>query len=366
MPSLLRGLNQALFEPGGLYLFVRLVLVGYAISAIGRLIPVHRKQAAEYRRRPARTAALGATGLAAAAAAMAAPYIMVGGSATPVAQPTSHQPAARTLRQLKYLGVFEPAEELSYQQVTAFGDAVGRQPDIVLDYAGWNEPFSARFADTLLEHGAEPLIQLEPTHASMAAIAAGHYDGYLRSYARQVRAFGHPVILSFAPEANGSWYTWGWTHTSPATWIAGWRHVVTVMRQQGATNITWLWTLNIGFPGSGPVRDYWPGAAYVNWVGIDGYYVRPHATFGSVFERTLHAVRKITPQPVLLSETAAGQVAGQASVIPGLFAAIKSHHLLGLVWFDMAQHRGIYHQDWRLEGHAAAVAAFRHALATMK
>ena len=30
---------------------------------------------------------------------------------------------------------FEPAEELSYKQVKAFGVAVGRQPDIVLAYA---------------------------------------------------------------------------------------------------------------------------------------------------------------------------------------------------------------------------------------
>jgi mannan endo-1,4-beta-mannosidase len=365
MPSLLRGLSRALLDPGGPYLFVRLVLAGYAISAVGRLIPVRRKQTAEYRRRPARTAALGATALAVAAAAVAAPYVL-GSPATPAPRPTAARPVGHEISQQKYLGVFEPAEELSYNQVTAFGNAVGRQPDIVLDYAGWNESFSLRFAQTLLDHGAEPLIQLEPTGASMSAIAAGDYDGYLRSYARQVRAFGHPVILSFAPEANGSWYTWGWTHTSPATWIAAWRHVVTVMRQQGATNITWLWTLNISFPGSGPVRDYWPGAAYVNWVGIDGYFIRPRATFGSVFERTLRAVRKITRLPVLLSETGAGQVAGQAKVIPGLFAAIKSHDLLGLVWFDKAQYRGLYHQDWRLEGHPAAVAAFRHALASMK
>ncbi len=365
MPSLLRDLSRALLEPGGPYLFVRLVLIGYAISAIGRLIPVRRKQAAEYRRRPGRTAVIGATGFAVAAAAVAAPYLAAA-AGTPVVRPKSHTAAGHRLSQQKYLGVFEPAEATSYQQVTAFGNAVGRQPDIVLAYAGWNQAFSAKFADTLLKHGAEPLIQLEPNHISMKAIATGHYDSYLRSYARQVRDFGHPVILSFAPEANGNWYGWGWTHTSPATWIAAWRHVVTVMRKQGATNITWLWTVNINFPGSGPVRDYYPGASYVNWVGIDGYFVRRHATFGSVFERTLRAVRKITSLPVLLSETGAGQVAGQARVIPGLFAAIKSHDLLGLVWFDMAQHQGLYHQDWRIEGHPAAITAFRRALASMK
>jgi len=29
------------------------------------------------------------------------------------------------------------------------------------------------------------------------------------------------------------------------------------------------------------------------------------------------------------------------------------------VWFDIAQHQGIYHQDWRIEDSRAAEAAFR-------
>ena len=128
MPNLLRGLSRALFEPGGPYLFVRLVLAGYAISAIGRLLPVRRKQTTEYRRRPRRTVALGATGLAVAAAAVTAPYLLAS-SATAVVRPTSHQPAGRKLSQGKYLGVFEPDEELFYEQVQAFGVAAGRQPD---------------------------------------------------------------------------------------------------------------------------------------------------------------------------------------------------------------------------------------------
>jgi hypothetical protein len=365
MLSLFRDLSRGLLEPGGPYLFVRLVLAGYAISAIGRLIPVRRKQTAEHQPRPARTAVLATAGVALAIAALATSW-MPGEPVSPARTSTTHAAARPVTGHGKHLGVFEPEEERSYQQVTAFGDAVGRQPDIVLDYAGWNEAFSIRFADTLLEHGAEPFIQLEPTHASMAAIAAGQYDAYLRSYARQVRAFGHPVIVSFAPEANGSWYRWGWTHTSPATWVAAWRHVVSMMRQQGATNITWLWTLNISYPGSGPVSDYWPGAGYVDWVGIDGYFLQPRDTFGSVFGPTWRAIRKVTRLPVLLSETAAGQVAGQAAVIPGLLAAVTSHDLLGLVWFDKPQNHGIHHQDWRIEGNLAAEAAFRSGLARWK
>ncbi len=133
--------------------------------------------------------------------------------------------------------------------------------NIVLAYSAWLEPFErTEFARTLHDHGTEPLIQIEPGDASLTAITGGRYDPYLRSYATEVREFGQPVILSFAPEANGSWYPWGWTRSSPAAWVAAWRHVVTVFRQQEARNVTWLWTVNIGYQGSAPLRDYWPGA----------------------------------------------------------------------------------------------------------
>jgi hypothetical protein len=41
----------AFLRPGGPYVYVRLVTAAYAISAIGRLIPVKRKQVPGYRRR---------------------------------------------------------------------------------------------------------------------------------------------------------------------------------------------------------------------------------------------------------------------------------------------------------------------------
>ena len=142
-------------------------------------------------------------------------------------------------------------------------------------YSGWMERFQAGFAREAARHEAVPLVQIEPTGVSLAAIAAGHYDTYLRSYAAAVKAFGSRVILSFGHEMNGYWYSWGNRHTSPAAFVAAWRHVVTVFRQQGAGNVTWLWTVNVidaraGIPS--PAR-WWPGGSYVDMVGIDGYYL---------------------------------------------------------------------------------------------
>ena len=48
---MIHGIITAFFWPGGPYLYVRLVTAAYALSAIGRLIPVKRKQVPGYRPR---------------------------------------------------------------------------------------------------------------------------------------------------------------------------------------------------------------------------------------------------------------------------------------------------------------------------
>jgi hypothetical protein len=210
-------------------------------------------------------------------------------------------------------------------------------------------------------HGAEPFVQIEPVGVTLNSIVAGHSDAYLRSYAASVRRYGHPVILSFGAEMNGSWYSWGSGHTRPDVFVAAWRHVVSVFRRSGARNVRWLWTVNSTNATAAPLKRWWPGNSYVNIVGIDGYYYRRADTFESVFGTTITEVRGFTRTPILISETATGPVAGPAK-IADLFAGVREYHLLGLVWFDQTQHHGIYHQDWRLEDSPAALGAFKKAV----
>jgi hypothetical protein len=264
-------------------------------------------------------------------------------------------------RPMSYLGVYEPSSPASYSGVAAFASAVRARPNLALYYSGWGEPFQAAFAAAAYRNGAAPFIDIDPTRISLAAIAGGLSDAYIRLLAGQIRRYRHPVVISFAHEMNASWFTWGYRHVPAATWVAAWRHIVTIFRQAGADNVTWLWIVNRQERHEGPISDWWPGRSYVNWVGIDGYYLRPSDTFGNVFGPTIAAIRRLTPAPILISETAIGQVAGQAAMIPGLFAGARGHRLLGLVWFDRRQDRGIVHQDWRIEHHRAAVRAFRRA-----
>ena len=258
-----------------------------------------------------------------------------------------------------YLGVYENGAPPSYQPVSDFAAVAGRQPSLVGYFSGWAQPFAASFAETSHRHGGSPLVQIDPTFASVAGIAAGDYDTYLRRYADSVRGFGHPVVIGFGHEMNAPSYSWGYHHLPAPTFVAAWRHIVTLFRNEGADNVTWLWTINADRSDTGPIADWWPGSSYVTWVGIDGYYYRPADTFTRVFGKTINQVRALTTDPVLLSETAVGPLAGQFVKIGDLFAGMARYQTLGLVWFDKTQHDGVYHQDWRIEDSQAAEAAFR-------
>jgi hypothetical protein len=49
-------------------------------------------------------------------------------------------------------------------------------------------------------------------------------------------------------------------------------------------------------------RQWRRGAAWVNFVGIDGYYRRSRDTFSSVFGRTIAQIRTFSNAPALITQ----------------------------------------------------------------
>lgn len=267
--------------------------------------------------------------------------------------------SAHSTQPVRYLGVYEPDAPHSYAGLNQFAQAIGRQPNLVPYYSHWSDSFQGSFAVSAKEHGATTLIQIDPKNVSLASIANGQFDSYIRSYAAQIKAFKGHVVISFGHEMNGNWYSWGYQHTSAAVFVAAWRHLVTTFRAEGTANVTWLWTANI-IDTEGPIipnpSSWWPGSSYVNWVGIDGYYYTQSQTFAEVFGPTIVDVRAFTKDPILIAETGASQAAGQSGKVTDLFDGIQAYGLLGFVWFDANDTTQAL--DWRLNS-PAALAAFR-------
>jgi mannan endo-1,4-beta-mannosidase len=270
---------------------------------------------------------------------------------------------------IKYVGMFSTGLASSYSSATSFNQATGAHVNIAAYYSGWGEPFQTQFADRAWQHGALTLVDIDPYSgsANMSAISDGRYDAYLRSLASKVAEFGHPVIISFAHEMNGSWFHYGYKYVAPSVFIAAYRHVHDVFEESGGEKVIWMWTVNIPSAGqtSTSVDEWYPGDSYVDWVGIDGYDWSASRTFTQTFGTTLSQVRGLTNRPVLISETSVLPTSKAAMQVTSWFQGIESDHLLGLVWFDIdkASKTGTTDtHDWRLENDPPALAAFRSAI----
>lgn len=253
------------------------------------------------------------------------------------------------------VGLYINGVPSSTAPLSEFNSETGVSPKFALYFSEWGQSFETKFATTEAGRGAIPVVQIESGGLNVESIADGAQDAYLDKFAEQVRDFGHQVVLSYGHEMNGDWYHWGWKRTSPATFVAAWRHIVTLFRAEGATNVTWMWTVQAAADAPTLTTDpgpWWPGSSYVDWVGIDGHYIYQGQTFSKIFDPAIAEVRAITSKPILISETSISKDLNQVQDIPDLFQGVESRGLLGFVYFDKDGNH-----DYRLDT-SATLAAF--------
>lgn len=114
---------------------------------------------------------------------------------------------------------------------------------------------------------------------TLQRIVAGDFDVDLRTWARDARAFGSPILIEWGTEPNGSWFAWNGTWNGgavegPKRYIAAYKHIVDLMRAEGADNLQWVWHVNWY---DEPERkwnafeNYFPGQDYCDWLALSAY-----------------------------------------------------------------------------------------------
>ncbi|MGW4879209.1 glycoside hydrolase family 26 protein [Streptomyces sp. NPDC004262] len=261
------------------------------------------------------------------------------------------------------LGVVDDKTPWQYGIVTAFTRETGRAPDIREYYSSWGEDFDPEGNAFLWKHGRLPMMALVPSDTSLADIARGADDAYIDRLADQIAAYDGPLALSFAGEMNGPWNSWGPGHTGPADFVAAWKHVHDLFTARGVTNVIWVWTPHVVDTGStAPLRPYYPGDAYVDWVGLIGYYGPiDGAAFSTLFTPTLRQVAHFSGKPVLIAETGVAQGKDKEAHIRDLFQGAAQAGVIGLVWYDQRKDWPGSDQlmDWRIGTSTGALAAFQ-------
>src|SRR5262249_25606091 len=165
-----------------------------------------------------------------------------------------------------YHGVFpagstQPDADISMSAADAYRDAVGRQLAYIYFSHEWfkGKAFPRVTAEAVRSRGAVPFIRLhmrsqqkqlvtDPVY-TLDNINAGMFDADLRAWADEAKAFGTALIVQYGTEVNGDWNPWsaeynGGLSVGPQKFRAAFRHIVEVMRAEGASNITWALHIN--------------------------------------------------------------------------------------------------------------------------
>ncbi|HYR21582.1 MAG TPA: glycosyl hydrolase [Chthoniobacterales bacterium] len=114
---------------------------------------------------------------------------------------------------------------------------------------------------------------------SLQKIVGGEFDVDLRAWARDAKAFASPILIEWGTEPNGEWFSWngkwnGGASEGPKRYISAYRHIVDLMRAEGADNLTWVWHVSwLDEPERkwNAFENYFPGEDYCDWVALSAY-----------------------------------------------------------------------------------------------
>jgi len=152
---------------------------------------------------------------------------------------------------------------------------------------------------------------------TLAKIIEGKFDDDLKAWAREARDFRSPVLVEWGTEPNGKWFSWngkwnGGAKEGPARYVSAYRHIVDLMRAEGATNLQWIWHVNwLDQPEAkwNRFENYYPGETYCDWVALSAYGpLTPNAVDGRESFRfkmrtAYPRLTKIAPgKPIVIAE----------------------------------------------------------------
>jgi beta-mannanase len=229
----------------------------------------------------------------------------------------------------------------------------------------------------------------DPRYMRNQAVIDGTYDEYIRSFARDAKAFGDTILLRYAHQANSDYLPWGFGGGSDFgntadTFRRMWRHVHRIFDDVGASNVKWVWTVAtqtcggdgkvvaftvrncmdrpVGYPGDAWV-DY-VGFTWENWGTAPAGSVIPSGPWTPLvagLRPVVRALSAITRKPIIAAAVASAPGGGdRARWIRRGYKAVyeKLPKVVAIVWLNVdLSGSPNHHRDWSLRGRALAAYA---------
>ena len=200
-------------------------------------------------------------------------------------------PSGKLYHGFYYDGPATNEHDVTAADVSKYEEAVGKKTAWVFFSNNWFESrkFPAPMCAWIRDLGKVPYVRLmlrsdlDQNHAektfSLENIIAGKFDDDLKLWARDAKTFGSPILIEWGTEPNGEWFAWngkwnGGAKKGPERYVAAYRHIVDLMRAEGAEKLQWVWHVNwFDQPEANWNRfeNYYPGENYCDWVALSAY-----------------------------------------------------------------------------------------------
>jgi hypothetical protein len=191
--------------------------------------------------------------------------------------------------------------------------------------SNWFQPseygWLREWAELCEANSTVPMMSYEPyggkpdSEWALSTIIAGNHDAKFRSVAQAMAAYSKRHLLRFAHEMNGNWYAWGAgvNGNTPEEYREAWKHVRNIFNAEGAVNVEWVWCPNeIPVGNSYGYADFFPGNAYVDWIGVDGYNWggTRERSFEQIFRGPYEELLSLpTDKPIMIPEFGCAEIA---------------------------------------------------------
>ncbi len=218
----------------------------------------------------------------------------------------------------------DSTKSLNPERLKNLENKIGKKAAIAHYFRGWqhlgNENEVAKELTYISNSGWTPMISTNPYFFDECpsngktlykAISEGDCDTYLHKIGKSLSKVEKPFFLRFAWEMNVDSMEWSVnrTNSSPEEFINAWRRFHTILKEEKVKNVIWVFSPQVESPTTTDIAKLYPGDAYVDWVGLDGYNwgtTQSWSTwqdFHSVFFDSYNKLANIAPtKPFMLAE----------------------------------------------------------------
>ena len=245
--------------------------------------------------------------------------------------------------------------------------------------------FPARNVRIIHEAGRVPFVRLmarstwrsggsDPLY-TMDRILDGEFDAELTAWFEDARDAGVPLLVEFGTEVDGD----PAEPDGPERFRDAYRHLVDLSRAAGADDLTWVFHVKgDSWPRKAWNRPaaYYPGDAYVDWLGVSIYGSQAPDEYYGAFRRLLDRVYPrlcaLSPdKPLAVLEWGVAQRPARGTKAGWIREALRA--LRGGRW-PRIKAASYWHEDWpeadvsvtdlRIDSSRAATRAYRRGVAS--